>query len=137
MIKLVNGVIDVGEVLASVSDPAAGGIDIFVGTTRNQSNGKEVLSLEYQAYEPMALKMMNGIAEEMSRRWETVRVAIVHRIGAVPIGEASVVIAAAAVHRKEAFEACRFAIDALKRNVPIWKKEIFADGGIWIGTQEE
>jgi molybdopterin synthase catalytic subunit len=137
MIRIVNENIDIAEVIASVGDPSAGAIDIFVGTTRNHSGGKEVRSLEYQAYEPMASKMMEELADEARRRWHVNTVSIVHRIGRVDIGEASVVIAVSTAHRKEAFEACRFLIDTLKKNVPIWKKEVFADGEIWVGSQEQ
>jgi molybdopterin synthase catalytic subunit len=137
MIKIVKEEIEIGKVLESVQDPSAGGIDIFIGTTRNHSSGKEVHSLEYQAYEPMALKLMNDIEEQIRRQWPVRKISLVHRIGKVAIGEASVVIAVSSVHRKEAFEACRYAIDTLKKTVPIWKKEIFADGEVWVGGQEE
>ena len=136
MIKIVREQIAIEEVLQSVQDPSAGGIDMFIGTTRNHSGGKEVLSLEYQAYEPMALKMMNEIGEESQRRWHLKKISLVHRVGVVAIGEASVVIAVSSAHRREAFEACRFAIDKLKQDVPIWKKEVFADGEVWVGAQE-
>ena len=136
MIKIIHEHIDVNEILQGVQDPSAGGIDIFIGTTRNHSNGKEVVSLEYEAYDAMALKMMNMIEEEVRRRWQIRKISMVHRVGAVAIGEASVVIAVSAAHRKEAFEACRYAIDTLKKNVPIWKKEVFVDGEMWAGTPE-
>ena len=136
MVKIVRENIEIEEVIQSVQDPSAGGIDIFIGTTRNNSSGKQVLSLEYEAYEPMALKMMNEIGEEAQRRWQLKKISLIHRVGVVAIGEASVVIAVSSAHRKEAFEACRFAIDKLKKNVPIWKKEVFADGEIWVGEQE-
>ena len=136
MVKIVREKIEIEEVLRSVQDPSAGGIDIFIGTTRNHSSGKEVLSLEYEAYEPMALKMMTEIGEESRRRWHLKKISLVHRVGVVAIGEASVVIAVSSAHRKEAFEACRFAIDRLKQDVPIWKKEVLADGEVWVGAQE-
>ena len=136
MIQIVKAKIDIETVLQSVLDPSAGGIDIFIGTTRNHSRGKEVLSLEYEAYEPMALKMMNQIADDAKRRWVIDKISIVHRIGRVEIGEASVVVAVSADHRRQAFEACRYAIDMLKRDVPIWKREIFRDGEVWVGAQE-
>jgi molybdopterin synthase catalytic subunit len=136
MIQIVENEIDIRRVLQSVRDPAAGGIDIFIGTTRNNSKGKQVLSLEYETYQPMALKLMYRIADEATTRWGLCKISIVHRIGRVNIGEASVVIAASSAHRKEAFEACRFAIDTLKKEVPIWKKEYFADSEIWVGDQE-
>ena len=136
MITIVKEKINIDKVVQSVQDPSAGGIDVFIGTTRNHSNGKQVFSLEYEAYQPMALKMMNEIAEEARRRWQVNKISLVHRIGKVEIGEASVVIAVSSAHRKEAFDACRYLIDALKKNVPIWKKEIFKDGEVWVGAQE-
>jgi len=136
MIKIIKEKINIDEILRSVSDSSAGGIDIFIGTTRNHSNDKEVLSLEYEAYEPMALKVMSGIIDEAKRRWEVKKISVVHRVGKVAIGEASVVIAVSSVHRNEASEACRFIIDTLKKNVPIWKKESFGDGEVWVGAQE-
>jgi molybdopterin synthase catalytic subunit len=137
MLKIVCTPIDLDEVLRSVKSPEAGAIDIFIGTTRNHSNGKEVLSLEYEVYEPMALKLMEAIVAEAHRRWTINRIAIVHRVGKVEIGEASVIVGVSAPHRREAFEACRYAIDALKKDVPIWKKEFFADGEIWVGSQSD
>lgn len=135
MLKIVRTPIDLDEILRSVKSPEAGAIDIFIGTTRNHSNGREVLFLEYEAYEPMALKLMEGIIAEAHQRWSVDRIAIVHRVGKVEIGEASVVIAVSAAHRQEAFEACRYTIDSLKRDVPIWKKEVFSDGEAWAGFQ--
>ena len=136
MISIVETTIDTDAVLRSVEDPAAGGIDLFIGTTRNHSSGKDVVYLEYEAYRPMALRQMEEIAAHVDRSWEIKHISMVHRIGRVEIGEASVVIAVSSVHRKEAFEACRHAIDVLKRDVPIWKKEFFADGSVWVGAQE-
>ncbi len=136
MIEIVDHEIDVQSVLRSVEDPSAGGVDMFIGTTRNNSNGKKVLSLEYETYRPMALKLMERIAEEAAAKWGLRKISIVHRVGKVEIGEASVVIAVSSAHRKEAFDACRFAIDTLKKEVPIWKKEIFIDGQVWVGAQD-
>jgi molybdopterin synthase catalytic subunit len=135
MIKIVRVPIDLDEVLGSVKSPEAGAIDVFIGTTRNHSNSREVLSLEYEAYEPMAMKLMEAIGAEVRRRWGVNRLAIVHRVGRVEVGDASVVIAVSAVHRREAFEACRYTIDALKRDIPIWKKEVYSDGEVWVGVQ--
>ena len=120
---------------AAVADPAAGAICTFVGTTRENNVGRKVLRLEYEAYEAMALSEIRKLAEEAGRRWEITRIAITHRIGVVEIGETSVAIAVSAPHRAEAFEACRFAIDRLKEIVPIWKKEHFEGGEVWIGCQ--
>jgi molybdopterin synthase catalytic subunit len=136
MIQIVDKNIDVVELLASVSVPEAGGIDMFLGTTRNHSKGKKVVRLEYEAYSPMALRMMSEIESEIRKRWNIQKISIVHRIGVVPVMEASVAIAVSAAHRKEAFEACRYAIDELKKRVPIWKKEIFEDGEVWVENVE-
>ena len=136
MIQIVDKNIDVVELLASVSVPEAGGIDMFLGTTRNHSKGKKVIRLEYEAYSPMALRMVSEIESEIRKRWNIQKISIVHRIGAVPVMEASVAIAVSAAHRKEAFEACRYAIDELKKRVPIWKKEIFEDGEVWVENVE-
>jgi MoaE-MoaD fusion protein len=127
--------IDVEELAREVSHPAAGAIVTFAGTTRRENVGRRVLRLEYEAYEPMALSEMRKLADEAGRRWEIVRIAVRHRIGVVQIGETSVAIAVAAAHRAEAFEACRFAIDRLKEVVPIWKKEYFEGGEVWVGCQ--
>ena len=137
MIKIVTTIIDVQEVIESVYDPSAGGIDVFIGTTRNHAGSKEVRLLEYEAYEPMALKMMRAIEDELRLKWNICKSSIVHRIGNVPVGQASVVIAVSSAHRKEAFEACRYAIDTLKQKVPIWKKEFFINGEVWAGSQTE
>ncbi len=119
----------------AVAHPAAGAIVTFVGTTRRDNAGRNVLRLEYEAYEPMALAEMRKLAREAGERSSIVRIAIQHRIGFVDIGETSVAIAVSAAHRAEAFEACRFAIDRLKEVVPIWKKEYFEGGEVWIGCQ--
>ncbi|HXZ89273.1 MAG TPA: molybdenum cofactor biosynthesis protein MoaE [Candidatus Binataceae bacterium] len=127
--------IDVTALERAVAHPAAGAIVTFAGTTRRDNAGRNVLRLEYEAYEPMALAEMRKLAREAGDRWSIVRIAIQHRIGFVDIGETSVAIAVSAAHRAEAFEACRFAIDRLKEVVPIWKKEYFEGGEVWIGCQ--
>ena len=129
------GPIDVAALERAAASPAAGAIVTFAGTTRQTNAGRQVTRLEYEAYEPMALREMRKLAREACQRWPIVRIAIAHRIGVVEIGETSVAIAVAAAHRAEAFEACRFAIDRLKEVVPIWKKEHFEGGEIWIGCQ--
>lgn len=118
-------------VIESVRTPESGGIDLFIGTTRNHSNGKKVAQLEYEAYEPMAIRTMEQISEQAKQTWDLHAASIVHRLGKVPVGEASVVIAVSASHREEAFKACRFLIDELKRVVPVWKREYFEDGSVW------
>jgi molybdopterin synthase catalytic subunit len=127
--------LDLAAIEASVADPAAGATVTFVGVTRRENAGRKVIRLEYEAYEPMALREMRKIAEEAGRRFAVSRVAISHRIGVVEIGQASVAIAVSAPHRGAAFDACRFAIDRLKEIVPIWKKEHFEGGEVWIGCQ--
>ena len=117
-----------------VSDDAAGGTVIFVGTVRNQTKGKSVLRLEFESYIPMAEKEMRKIAEDVTERWDALHVAIHHRVGVLDIGEVPVIIAVSAPHRKAAFEACAYAIDTLKETVPIWKKEIFEDGDVWVAA---
>ena len=128
MVLLTHSRIDIQKVIDSVTAPESGGIDVFIGTTRNRSDGRSVASLSYEAYEPMALRKMAALEEEAGARWPLKRVAVVHRLGDVGIGEASVVVAVSAAHRSEAFEACRFLIDRLKQEVPIWKNEHFSDG---------
>lgn len=136
MVSLTLNPIDIKAVVDEVVTPETGGIDLFVGTTRNHEDGKGVLLLEYEAYEPMAIELMERIQKEARRRWPLNRIAIVHRLGQVPVGEASVAIAVSSAHRKEAFEACRYLIDTLKKEVPIWKREHFADGTVeWSGAQ--
>jgi molybdopterin synthase catalytic subunit len=119
-----------------VDDPGAGGIVIFSGVVRNETGGRPVKFLEYEAHAPMAEVKMREIGETVRGRWPGVkRVAMLHRIGRLEIGEASVLIAVAAAHRGDAFEACRYAIDTLKHTVPVWKKEHFEDGEVWVGLQ--
>ncbi len=121
---------------AAVDDPAAGGIVIFSGVVRNETQGRPVKFLEYEAHAPMAEAKLREIGQAVRARWPGVkRVAMWHRVGRLEIGEASVLIAVSAAHRQEAFEACKFAIDTLKQTVPVWKKEHFEDGEIWVGLQ--
>ncbi len=122
------------ESLLQVSDSAAGGTVQFVGTVRNQTKGKRVVRLEFEAYEPMALKELNKIAETIMDRWSASHVSIHHRIGTLDIKDVAVIISVATPHRKAAFEACQYAIDTLKETVPIWKKEIFEDGEVWVAA---
>ncbi len=135
MYQIVSAPIDVGAVIAAVADPATGATVTFIGTTRDHNDGRRVIRLEYEAYPEMALGEMRKIGDMARQQWLVEKVAIVHRIGVVPLGEASVVIAVSAGHRRAAFAACHFAIDRLKQVVPIWKKEHFEGGEIWIGSQ--
>ena len=118
--------------LAEVSAPTMGGVVTFTGIVRNQARGSEIDHLEYEAYAPMAERELRKITDEVAERWPQVRLALAHRIGRLAIGEAAVMIAAAAPHRAEAFLACRFAIDTLKKTVPIWKKEFATSGAYWV-----
>ncbi|MEO1520991.1 MAG: molybdenum cofactor biosynthesis protein MoaE [Cyanobacteria bacterium J06633_2] len=129
------------EAYHAADDPANGAIVIMSGMVRNQTDGQSVVALEYQAYEPMAIAIFKGIAVQIRQQWsEVTHVAIHHRTGKLAIGEMSVLVAVGCPHRTEAFEACQFAIDTLKHNAPIWKKEHWADGSsswVSIGACED
>jgi MoaE-MoaD fusion protein len=131
--RLTPDPIDPGAVVAEVADDRAGAIATFLGTTRIESRGRAVVHLEYEAYEGMAEQVMAEIAEALTSRYDLCKIAITHRIGRVGIGEASVAIAVSAPHREHALAACKEAIDTLKVDVPLWKKEIYEDGEEWIG----
>jgi molybdopterin synthase catalytic subunit len=128
MIRLTPDPILLDDLLAAVGDPKAGAMVLFVGTTRDHNEGRNVERLEYEAYPGMAEREMERIAAEARERWSIARVAVVHRTGVVPVGQASVAIAVSSAHRADAFEAARFTIDRLKELVPIWKKEFFEGG---------
>lgn len=121
------------DVLAIVSTPGKGGVVTFTGVVRENTRGRQVMRLEYEAYLPMAEKKLMEIGSDAQRRWPGCVLAIAHRLGKLAPGEIAVVIAASASHRKEAFEACEFAIDKLKQEAPIWKKEVYSDGQVWVG----
>ena len=131
MIQLQYNPLDVELIESTVMSDKCGAILIFVGRTRDNFEGKKVLRLEYEAYEKMALKEMRKIAEKIRERSPRALVSIVHRLGLVPIGEASVVIAISTPHRDAAYQESRFAIEELKKNVPIWKKEIYEESAQW------
>jgi molybdopterin synthase catalytic subunit len=133
-IKISDKALDIQSCIDWVSTPECGGIDVFIGTVRNATKGKTVTSLEFEAYESMALNEMKKIAEQALAKWHVQRIAIHHRVGVLAIGEIPVVIAVSAAHRDAAFDACRYAIDTLKQTVPIWKKEVFEDGNVWVGA---
>lgn len=132
MARLVESAIRVDELLGSVRSDADGGLALFVGVVRDHNDGRRVLFLEYEAYAPMAVEEMEKIEAEAVAKFGVSTVSIVHRVGRLEIGEASVAVAVAAPHRAEALDACRFAIDTLKLTVPIWKKEHFEGGAVWI-----
>jgi MoaE-MoaD fusion protein len=129
--QLVREPIDMAALVRQVRAPENGAIVTFDGFVRNQSHNRPTLYLEYEAYESMALTKMREIGAQLHEKYRIHRVAIVHRLGRLEIGETSVFIAVSAPHRAAAFEACRFAVDTLKRTVPIWKKEYFEDGAVW------
>jgi len=140
-IRLVRERIDTDRIVGSLKEPRDGAVVIFDGMVRNHSDGPRstpvrgghaTLYLEYEAYEPMALKKMREIVAEMRQQFPIDRVAMVHRLGRLEIGETSVLIAVSSAHRRAAFDACRYGIDRLKKQVPIWKKEYFADGAVWL-----
>ncbi len=125
--------LDLTALLEAVSHPGAGGIALFVGIVRDNNDGRQVHCLEYEAYDSAAEASLRKIGGEAEARWPGVRVAAGHRTGRLGIGEPSVIVAASAPHRAEAFEACRYVIDTLKAETPIWKKEVFEGGEVWIG----
>ena len=131
--RIVSEPLDVAAAVAEVEDDGAGAVASFVGTVRRSSRGRDVTHLEYEAYEEMAEPMLERLAAELTERHGLTAVAIHHRVGRVEISEASVVIAVSAPHRHAALEACREAIDTLKETIPLWKKEVYADGEEWIG----
>ena len=122
------------DVINLVKTDDAGAVNIFIGTVRNSTQNREVVKLEFEAYESMAIKELQKIADQVKARWPVNEIAIHHRVGELTIGDIPVVIAVSTPHRKEGFEACQFAIDTLKMAVPIWKKEIFADGEEWVSA---
>jgi molybdopterin synthase catalytic subunit len=127
--------LDVGAATKFVAASAAGGIDIFLGTTRVETSttGEELLALDYHAYESMARRQLVELSRGARKQWPVVRLAILHRLGSVAVGEASVLIAVSTPHRAEAFAACRWIIDELKKQVTIWKQEVWADGAkTWV-----
>jgi molybdopterin synthase catalytic subunit len=128
MFKITSEDIELGDVIRAVEAGDAGAIVHFLGVVRNNTEGRKVSYLEYEAYPPMAEKKMAEIAQEIHEKWGLDRVAMIHRVGRLEIGEVSVAVAVASPHRKEAFEACHYAMNRLKQIVPIWKREVWVDG---------
>jgi molybdopterin synthase catalytic subunit len=126
--ELTHGAIDVGVLLAAAAHPACGAVNLFLGTTRDHHDGRRVVRLEYEAYERMALDTLGGLERAACERFGLAHCAIVHRLGLVPLAEASVAVVASAPHRAAAFDAARWVMDELKRRAPIWKKEHYAEG---------
>ncbi|GJM31107.1 MAG: molybdopterin synthase catalytic subunit [Saprospiraceae bacterium] len=133
-IQLLTTSLDTQECIRLVEHPSSGGTAVFIGTVRDTTKGKPVIRLEFEAYKPMAIAEMQKIAETIVDRWSALKVVIHHRTGSLNIGEIAVIIAVATPHRKAAFAACEYAIDTLKETVPIWKKEIFEDGDVWVAA---
>ena len=133
-IKLLERPLQAQECIDFVASPSAGGIDVFVGTVRDNTKGRKVMHLEFEAYKPMAISEMQKIAEQAKAQWPVEKITIHHRVGNLKIGEIAVIIAVSTPHRKASFEACQYAIDTLKQTVPIWKKEIFEDGEVWVAA---
>ena len=132
MFRLVREPINIQQITDALQRPEDGAIVVFDGVVRNNAKKKAVRFLEYDAYEAMALKKLEEIGSRAKREFEIRDIAIVHRLGHMEVGECSVVIAVASAHRGPAFDACRFAIDTIKKIVPIWKKEFYEDGEVWV-----
>jgi molybdopterin synthase catalytic subunit len=135
MFRVTREPIDLIALVEHVTDPEAGAVVPFIGTTRNNNEGRKVIALDYEAYPEMAEKELARIGADAAKQWPICRMAIVHRLGPVQIGEASVIIVVSSAHRDAAFAASRFAIEEIKKTVPIWKKEVYEGGEVWIGTQ--
>lgn len=136
-IEITADLLSVDEAVKTVTSPTSGAISLFIGTTRNNFDGKEVTHLEYDAYIPMAVKEIKKICQDMRKKWGVEHIAVWHRIGHVPITESSVVIAVSSPHRKASLESVQYCIDTLKATVPIWKKEMYAEGeGTWKENKE-
>lgn len=125
--------LELEQVVAAVRGDGLGALVTFSGAVRNATAGRQVLRLEYEAYAPMATRVLAALGEEVARRWPGARVAVQHRVGVLQPGALAVVIAAAAPHRKEAFLACEHTLERLKAEAPIWKREVYADGAVWVG----
>ena len=136
IIEITREPIDIASLRARLLEGDSGAVVIFDGVARNNTKGRRTVYLEYEGYEPMALRTMEQIAREIHERWAINRVGIVHRLGRIEITESSVVIIVTSAHRRIAFEACQYAIDRLKKIVPIWKKEYFEDGAVWVENQQ-
>ncbi|MEN2767395.1 molybdenum cofactor biosynthesis protein MoaE [Ornithinibacillus xuwenensis] len=135
--EIIEEPIQIQSIIDKVTRSEAGAVTTFVGTVREWTKGRRTLYLEYQAYKPMAIKMLERIGKEIMEKWNETEVAITHRIGRLTISDVAVVIAVSSPHRKAAYEANEYAIERIKQIVPIWKKEHWEDGETWIGDQLE
>jgi molybdopterin synthase catalytic subunit len=134
MIEITDQPIDVQKVIDAAMQYESGAINTFIGTVRNQTSGKKVLRLEYEAYEPMAVSEIRKIIEKANATWNLLGWGVSHRVGMLNPGEIAVVVSVSTAHRKESFEACQYIIDSLKQTVPIWKREFFEDGDQWVSA---
>lgn len=134
MLYITENKIDTNALIDFVQTDGAGAIDVFIGTVRNKTSEKKVVRLEYEVYDKMALKQIESIVNQAYTQWTILKYAVVHRKGVLAIGEIAVVVAVATPHRQAAFEACKYIIDTIKENVPIWKKEIYEDGEVWVSA---
>ena len=132
MIKISDQPIDIQACIDAVQSERAGAIDVFIGTVRNHNNAKEVVRLEFETYDAMAVKKMKELAKQAHERWDIEKIVMIHRKGILQIGDVAVVIAVSTPHRVASFEACQWLIDTLKTVVPIWKKEIYESGEEWL-----
>ena len=137
MIKITTEPLDPEEITAQVRKDSNGAVVTFLGTTRDFSEGRDVEYLEYEAYQPMAEQTLQQIADELREKWGIDDFAVAHRVGRVDIGEISLVVALASPHRREAFEAGAYIVDRIKQIVPIWKKEVFEGGEVWVESPED
>lgn len=135
MIKITEKAIDVQKVIDTASSLGAGAVNVFIGTVRNTAHNKNVVWLEYESYEAMAVAEIRKVIDQAAAKWELLGWAVSHRIGTLKPGEVAVVVAVSAPHRKESFEACQYIIDNVKAKVPIWKKEVFEDGEEWVDAR--
>lgn len=133
-ILVTNNALDIQAIIKLVEAPEGGAVNVFIGTVRNTTKNKEVKKLEFEAYEPMATKELTKIVDKAKKQWPIINVAVHHRTGVLLIGEVPVVIAVSTAHRAAGFEACQYIIDTLKETVPIWKKEFFEDGEVWVAA---
>lgn len=137
MIKITEKPIDVQKVIETASSLGAGAVNVFIGTVRDNANGKKVVWLEYESYEGMAIAEIRKIIDDAAHRWGLLGWGVSHRIGTLKPGEVAVVVAVAAPHRKASFEACEFIINEIKAKAPIWKKEVFEDGEEWVSARPQ
>lgn len=134
MVALTTDPIDVASALKDLQSDQAGAIDFFLGVVRDNTQDRPVDRLDYEAYDRMALSEMQKIVDTATTRWPVLRCTVIHRTGTLHIGEIAVLIGVATAHRADAFDACRYIIDTIKQTVPIWKKELFTDGEVWVNA---